>query len=739
MNFIISIMRTLFRHKWLILIGTLLVTAFVYYYTRHMRGGYQVDATLYTGIVSGYTIENERGTDWGTVQNSMDNLISIMQAESTLRRVSLHLFARVLIKGSATEDRDGITQGCYLSTYNHLKSSPDGERLISLIDKQSEEKTVANFEKYSQPVKGNYIYELFYYYHPYYSYNALKNINVKRRLTSDLLDISYTSGDPGIAYNTVSILMEEFVNEYRRIRYGETDKVIEYFKSELARIGHMLNAKEDSLTKYNIDKRIINYDDETKEIAAINKEFELREQDALFAYNSSKAMLVELEKHMDSNAKQILNNLKFINKLKEASNLTGNISEIESSNNTRKAEELQASKENLSKVRQELSDLSSEYIQHQHSKEGISRTNIIEQWLDQTLLFEKAKAELEVVQQYRQELNDRYVFFAPVGTTIKQQERSINFIEQSYLNVLKSYNDALMRKKNLEMTSATLKVLNEPFYPISPTSTNRKKIVMGACAASFLFIIAILVLIEILDRTLRDAQRSRRVTGYNVLGAIPKVPSVPSRYASTYKEKAVQELSNGILTTFNERTKNGIYIVNLLSTTNHSGKSEVGKLLENLWTSRGLKTKYISYGKDFSTDDSSYLLATSVSSFYPRTDEDVLIVEYPSLETSNIPACLLQDANINLLISPATRGWKNTDKILSDRLKAIPGNTPIRLCLTLTQANRTAIEEFTGQLPPYTFIRQISYRFAQFALTEKMKFRFKNKKESPHTEEDDDE
>lgn len=122
---------------------------------------------------------------------------------------------------------------------------------------------------------------MFYYNHPFYSYNALKNIKVQRRLTSDLLDISYTSGDPGIAYNTVSILMDEFVEEYRRIRYGETDKVIKYFEEELKRIGKKLNSEEDDLTKYNVEKRIINYLDETKEIAAISKEFELREQDAL--------------------------------------------------------------------------------------------------------------------------------------------------------------------------------------------------------------------------------------------------------------------------------------------------------------------------------------------------------------------------------------------------------------------------------------------------------------------------
>lgn len=46
-------------------------------------------ATLYTGVASGYNLESDKRTDWATVQNSMDNLISIMQAESTLKRVSL--------------------------------------------------------------------------------------------------------------------------------------------------------------------------------------------------------------------------------------------------------------------------------------------------------------------------------------------------------------------------------------------------------------------------------------------------------------------------------------------------------------------------------------------------------------------------------------------------------------------------------------------------------------------------
>ena len=210
-----------------------------------------------------------------------------------------------------------------------MKNSKDGKTLISLIDRSSEDKTMENFQKYERPDMNNYIYGLFYFQHIYYSYKALKNIKVDRKGSSDLLRVSYQSGDPGIAYNTVEILMKEFVNEYQALRYGGTDKVIEYFRSELKRIGKELTNYEDDLTQYNVTNRIINYYDETKEIAAINKEFELREQDVLFNYNSSKAMLNELEKQMDSNIKRVIHNVQLVDKINQASDLTGKITQME--------------------------------------------------------------------------------------------------------------------------------------------------------------------------------------------------------------------------------------------------------------------------------------------------------------------------------------------------------------------------------------------------------------------------
>ena len=68
--------------------------------------------------------------------------------------------------------------------------------------------------------------------------------------------------------------MKEFVNEYQALRYGGTDKVIEYFRSELKRIGKELTNYEDDLTQYNVTNRIINYYDETKEKMCIRDRHE---------------------------------------------------------------------------------------------------------------------------------------------------------------------------------------------------------------------------------------------------------------------------------------------------------------------------------------------------------------------------------------------------------------------------------------------------------------------------------
>jgi uncharacterized protein involved in exopolysaccharide biosynthesis len=525
MEYIVYLLRGVAKKLPWIILGTILVTAYMFIKTKNMRGAYNVETTLYTGVISGYGIEaNNSGTNYAIAQNAMDNLINIIQSENTLRRVSIRLFSKVLVDGNPNEDVNDVTAASYRMTYNHLKNSPDGKRLVSLIDRSSQENTVNNFLAYEKQDKDNYIYGLFYYQHPYYSLAALRNINVTRLGSSDLLKLKYSSGDPGIAYNTIRLLEEEFVREYQDLRYGETDKVIKYFREELERIGEKLSNEESDLTKYNVDNQIINYSDETKEVAAINKEYDLREQDIRLKYNSARAAVTELEKQMQLNEMQSLNSMGMLAKLKQASTLTSRISELETmtGKDTSHIELLNKYRKELADIRKELTEVSQQYVGDKYSKSGMARSSIIEQWLDQTLQLEQAKAQLDIVEKNKLDLQNKYIRFAPVGTTIKQKERLIGFTEQSYLSNLDSYNEALLRKKNLEMTSASIKVLNPAAYPINTEKTKRKTIVIAAFAGSFILLTCFFLLIELIDRTLKDSLRAEKLTKCQVIGAFPE-------------------------------------------------------------------------------------------------------------------------------------------------------------------------------------------------------------------------
>ena len=720
MDFILYTLRAIYKKIiWIVLI-TLIITAIVYFRTTKMHGLYKVETTLYTGVISGYSLEsNNAGVNYAMAQNAIDNLINIIQSESTLKRVSINLFARVLTEGNPHKDQNGISSSVYNYTYNHLKNSPDGDELTSMIVKNNQAATVANFLNYEKADRDNYIYGLFYYQHPYYSISALKNIIVYRLGNSDLLDIKYSSNEACIAYNTIEILLKEFVEEYRILRYGETDKVIEYFKMQLEKIGDQLTTEEDDLTEYNVKNRIINYYDETKEIAAINKEFELREQEVLFAYNSSQAMLQELEQQMQLNERQALVSIQLLDKLKQASELTGKISEIEtiSETDSLSLRSLNLYRKELGIARQELSDISQQYVGEKYNKNGLAKNSIVEQWLDQTLLYEKAKAELAIVQNSRNELNQKYEFFAPIGTTIKRKERVINFTEQSYLANLQSYNEALMRKKNLEMTSASLKVLNPPAYPINQERTNRKRIILITCFVTFILLILFIIIIELIDRTLRDSTRTKKLTKCPVISSIPH-DNIKDSNNIEYLDIATNNLCNILMSLFKPRINERPYILNILSFEEYEGQENVCRSMIENWRNSGLKVYYLSYEKDFKIDSAQYMMATDITQLYHYTDEDIIIVKYPPMTQKNVPTALLNESSLNLLITSANYGWNSQDNILMQKLQKQINGKPY---ICLIDAPKYDVENFTGMLPPYTFKNIISYRISQLSFLENFK------------------
>ena len=704
--------RFLYRIKWWLIIFPLVVAVIVIFETRHLSRSYEVKTTIYTGVVSGYNIDPE-GTvrNITLINNTIDNLINIITAKSTLRQVSMRLFAQHMMHGDPNSDNNYIQA----KNYRHLIDITP-QKVKDLIDKKSEERTLAKLFEFADSDTQNFLYGLFNWAPPYYSYDALSHVMVRRLGNSDMIEIHYTTDDPGIAYNTLELLNQEFMKQYESLQFGETDKVIRFFEEELSKTGSRLRISEDSLTSYNIQKKIINYDEQTKHLAALSRDFELQKEDILLQHNSAQALVKELEKRIGEGASVLRNNSIFINKLKEISDLSAQIAQTEAFENDsvgKQKTQLSFIKNELQNKEKEFKNFSDNFTIQKNSKEGYPTVDLIRQWLAEVLKQEEAKAKLDVMERWQTDLDKEYVYYSPIGSTINRKEREINFTEASYMEILHSLNTARLRQKSLQMNSATLKVLNPPTYPLSSAPTKRKLKIITAFVASFIFIFGYFLLLEILDHTLRDKIRAERITSGKVVGALPRGNKLRHRgYNKTVITLAIKALGIALLRYMSPGKR---LIINLISMEKKEGKSFVSDNLASYFSSIGLRVSRLSWHEDFSPATSEYLLAQQLDDLTDKTVEQVILVEHPPLSESAVPVSLLQVADVNLLVLRSTRTWKNSDRILFRSLTEEALNSPVLIVLNKTKKEEA--EYFTGLLPPYTFIRKLIFRISQLGLT----------------------
>ena len=136
---------------------------------------------------------------------------------------------------------------------------------------------------------------------------------------------------------------------------------------------------------------------------------------------------------------------------------------------------------------------------------GIKSEELINRWLEQVILLEKTKAELSAMDIMQQNIDQQFIFFSPIGATLDRKDRHIGFIEGNYMEMLKALNSARLRQRNLQMSTAVLRVLNPPMFPLNAQPTNRIMVLLGSLLLTFMLTALWFLIIEMLDRTDRKS------------------------------------------------------------------------------------------------------------------------------------------------------------------------------------------------------------------------------------------
>ena len=712
------LIRFLYKIRWYLAILPLIALVISWFMTRNMERVYDTNTTIYTGMITGYNMEGT-GSVGGNSQTNINNLMLIITTDNTIHEVSLRLFARCMMYGNPNKDNNYITA----EHFRELNASVPVE-VKALIKHNSEAQTVANLKAYEKPLQDNYIFGILNF-HPYFGINNITSkLKVLQFEKSDIIDIAYSANDPGIAYNTLDILNSVFKKQYEQIRFGETTNVIKFYEKEVAKLLRYLTNAEDDLIRYNISKRIINYEEQTKQLTILEAQQQNAVNEQLMNYTTTKALMDYLERQLGNRAQVIRSNREFTNSVRDISRIQSRISNLQLMSSENGGADAEAQQE-LAKAHKDLQDATGRVksltrdieAATYNTETGVKANKMLDSWLEQVLLLEKAKAMANAQDIMQQKLDEQYMFYAPIGATVDRKDRHITFIEGNYMDMLKALNAARLRQRNLQMTTASLRVLNPPMFPLNAQPTNRMMILLGTFLLTFMLTALYFFIIELLDRTLRDRMRSERITNLPVMGCFPKESNLRyRRYNKTISDMALRQLSKTLLPHFKEGQQN---VLNLISTDAANGKSYLAQELENYWISIGLQVRRLTYDEDFLAEDSKFIMAKDIKDLCSDiTPEEIAIVEYPNLNDNSISPALLNMGTVNLMVTRANRTWKDVDqKALKEVEAMLDEEHKNSLFMYLTEASRYAVEEFTGQLPPYSKFNNFVYRMSQLGLT----------------------
>lgn len=714
MDILLFISQFLYRIRYWLLWGTLFVTGLVIYFTQFLPYSYTVKSSLYAGITSSTSLDGA-AVNFSVVAATFDNLVNIAKSRGTLEKVSLRLLASSYTHGEEWKDNQYIQAKHYRQL---LQITP--KEVMELIDRKDESKTLANLTAYKKNDHNNFIYSVFNRTIAFYSMAALDRVELKRIGNSDILDISYTSADPGLTQLTVAFLIEELINAYEILRFKSTNDVIAYFEEQVRLAKVRLSEEEDNLMHYNVQERIINYGEETKALAATRYQVDDRLEAAKRTYEGAVALRKMLDEKMDVRAQIIRNNTNLLQELDKVSNLNQSIMEKEifiSDKSKSKSEELQKEKTELRQAEDRISSISDNLNEFAFTKEGVGIENMINEWLIALVNEARAQAEMKVLESRQQDIFDQYSHMSPVGTQVNRKERAIDIAQDNYRTQLSGLASANLRLKNIEMSTSNLQTVAPPSYPLTDNGRNRLMYILAAFFGSMIFIILYFLLIEVLDHTLRDPYRSKRLSGLPVIAAFNGISNLKYRgFLKACNRLAAAYCCNRL----NKYMKVGEpTVINLLSINSREGKSFLAKYFIRHWESEGLRVRLVTHDYDFESNGKQYVQAQQLSDFWMLNEAektpDIILVEYPSIKDSSIPLPVLQKADVNLLIANACRLWRDSDNTTLAPFKEALKDTPFMLYLN--NADRDVVESFTGELPPKMPIHSFISRLAQLGLT----------------------
>ena len=750
---LIQFLRILSRHSRLIVLTGIVTALVVFLLVDDSKKSFTTGSRVYTGFASGFSITGENRKDYYTVKTQFDNFFETVHSRSTLEEIALRTLAYYLSQ-KTLDDRDlmpehqalisetfeGVEMGEYIKkgnpklTFELLKeqyySSFENTIYLALNDRNSPLKELISLE-------------------------IVSAIEVNQEGTSDLVNMSFTAIDPGLAYRVMEYGLTVILSRAKDIKSDESNNVVKYFEEEVKKAQQRLNLAEAELSALMTANNITNYYEQTKWLASRNEDFEVAFQKEKLGLAAAEAAEKQADISMGLSNGIKVKSAKIVSIRKKIRGLNEEMARINLEVDPRfvpsiidstekEATEPAKGEAEVTKVMQEiaaaeneLKEELAEFLKMKHTSTGIQMKDVATKWLESAIQVEEFKARIMQFVQFEKEFEITYSRFARLGSKIKQLERKIAVHEKDYLDLLASLNDARLMEENLQLTS-NFKIVDQPFYPVNAEKSKKLLLVILGLIGGMVIVVFILLTLEFLDNSIKSPERLEELSGLPAVGGMTLKKEKQDEYDLLLEHKLINQISTYINLCFHQQeVPLQPFIILLFSTRKAEGKSTLIKQLADALSSHAENTicfqpssQELMISEQSSKSDGLVHPYAIPTNFFDTTVEEIaasartvlvdqrfIIIEIPGIVGSDLPIKLIQKAHMSLMVCKANRVWNRADQRALEEYKEI-ATSPIKTIINGAMADE--LEGVIGEVPKRrSKFRRIIKRIASFQFEQK--------------------
>ena len=764
---LIEFIRLILKHKILLAVVPLLMGVLVVVLTTNPTRDYYSQTVLYTGIASGSSIEMEKSLDYFSSNIAFDNLINIINSRDTKEEVAVRLLSQHLLldgpsdKFISQEAYEELKELVPEEIYDYVVKSSN-ETSLNVIPTDSlkariipegisindYEQTVENLMGLMKSNSKNFVYELLNYEQPFYSLDAISKVKAERVSSSDLIKISYETEDPGICQQTLAIFNKVCIRKYKDLKENGSDQVVKYFEAQLQESEVKLKVIEKELLEYNQENNIINYYEQSKAVANVREDMEVaykNKKAELAGSQASKAKLeqkLELQALVQEKSDQILKDRARLGQLKYQVVMA----DAKSDGSEEAVTNIQSMQNEVDELEKTIENSINELYTYQNSSDGVPLSKMLPEYIDRVVETEDLTAEVELMTAQSKEFQKEVEKYAPAGANIKRIEREINVVEEEYLEILRGLNLAKLKFQDTQL-SGNLKLVDPPYFPLTPIPSKRRIIIIAVVLFSFMILLGCILFMDFFDETLKNSIKAQEKVGVPALGMMPKIFKSKgviniNRIQKRLMEFTMQNLGFA-LESVNDNRPN---IITVISTRTNEGKTTVTSNIARQLKESGhsvlalspsfekdpgtTKTKFPwiyrvlgyqdprnDYDQEFLQPISTYLNADDYSTYsigknYHLTkthldldvekkvllshDPDYIVIEIPNILDVTYPVELIQNSDLVVLVCRSNRIWTDADQNVFQQIK---DHAPSKTQFFINGVEVREVETILGEIP----------------------------------------